>query len=65
MYKKNPEPKFVVCVKNEGYLASLERRNQLPLVPAGAPARRGGQTAGPGAGGLPCLPNAYRRQCRR
>lgn len=31
MYKKNPEPKFVVCVKNEGYLASLERRSQLPL----------------------------------
>ena len=36
MSSKNPEPKFVVCIRNNGYNASLEPRKIYQVLPDAA-----------------------------
>ena len=39
--RRAPKPRFVVCVKNEGYEASLERNKIYTLIPDPEAARDG------------------------
>jgi len=41
MTKKIATPRFVVCVKNDGYLASLEPRKIYPVLPDEKAAKHG------------------------
>jgi hypothetical protein len=41
MKRANPQPQFAICIKNQGYLASLELRKIYQVLPDDKAAKHG------------------------